>query len=137
VGLHGTVALAVGRVYTAGLIVIKMSSADHPVSPLPAATMEEPDLLVEAKLGAGSGDAGTAGAFGLNTAHVHDGIGIGDVGIGGADALVVARRVGTVDGIETAVFLVLVVGDTKDLTVFAKVRTAVLTLGPGIDVVSL
>jgi hypothetical protein len=138
VGLHGTIAMAVSGVYAAGPIVIEMSNADQLVRLGPLATAEEdPDLLVESKLMTGSGDATLRGALGLNAAHVHDGVGIGDVGVGGADALVVAGLVGTVDGVQMTVLSVLVVGDAKDLTPFAEVRTTVPTSSPGIDVVAL
>jgi len=130
--------MAVSGVYATGLIVIEMSNADQLVRlGLLATAEEDPDLLVELKRMTGSGDAALGGALGLNAAHVHDGVGIGDVGVGGADALVVAGRVGTVDGVQITVLFALVVGDAEDLAFFAKIGTAVLTPALGIDVVAL
>jgi len=99
--------------------------------------LEAPELLIEANSRAGSGDAPAGAILGLNAAHVHDGVGIGDVGVGSADALVSARFVGTVDGIQALVLPVLVVGDAEDLTFFADIRTTVTAPVLNSEVVAL
>lgn len=133
---HGAVTLAMLWENASGGCLVEVGQGDD-LNSATGAWNEHPKLLVVLDGAAGGGDAALAATVGIDAAHVHDGIDVGGAGITGAHALVAARMVGTVDGVEVRELLIFVVGNPENLTVFAEVGVAVVVGAHHFEVVAL